>query len=274
MLLLSHWIAMNISTYLLNFKAWNPKLVTLIGGAVALLGTYISSFSKTEGNFVFWYADVSGAGWGMLYFVPLICGWEYFQDRKGLVTGIVQCAFGFGAFGFGIWAVDIINPNKISPSINYDEWALYPEDIVKNVPKMLRTMTYVWSLLIAASILMITRRPKEVVNLSASERIKQKKAKPKIEFPDLKHWYYCFYSKPFWQLFGMMTLSSYFRTLFSYTFKSFGSTSTFGSPVSEALMTWAISIGGGFVNGASRLTFGILVDRWSFKTIFAIVLII
>ena len=77
-LLLSHWLAMIISTHLLNIKRWNPKMITVIGGTVALLGNYISSFSTSELSFVLWYAAISGAGWGMLYFVPLICGWEYF----------------------------------------------------------------------------------------------------------------------------------------------------------------------------------------------------
>lgn len=89
MLLFSHWAAMILSTYLLNKKSWNPKAITFIGGSVALLGNFVSSSAKTSGSFVVWYAVVSGAGWGMLYFVPLICGWEYFQDRKGLVTGVV-----------------------------------------------------------------------------------------------------------------------------------------------------------------------------------------
>jgi hypothetical protein len=100
--------------------------------------------------------------------------------------------------------------------------------VADKVPQMLRIMTYVWSLLILASIALITRKPKEEFKPTVEEQIKQKKARPRIEFPELNHWYYCFYSKPFWQLFGMLTLSSYFRTLFSYTFKSYGSTSDNG----------------------------------------------
>lgn len=149
---------------------------------------------------------------------------------------------------------------------------LYPPAIADNVPKMLVDMTFVWSLLILVSLLLITRKPKDEHNPSLAEQIKNKKAKPVIEFPELGHWYYCFYSKPFWQLFLMLTLSGYFRTLFSYTFKSYGSTSDNGAAVSERLMTWAAAIGGGFFNGASRLSFGILVDKWSFKKIFSCVL--
>ena len=32
--------------------------------------------------------------------VPLVCGWEYFPERKGLVSGMIEAAFGIGAFSF------------------------------------------------------------------------------------------------------------------------------------------------------------------------------
>jgi hypothetical protein len=52
--------------------------------------------------------------------VPLVCGWEYFPERRGLVTGIVISAYGFGAFGFGLLAVKIINPDHLNPTIQVD----------------------------------------------------------------------------------------------------------------------------------------------------------
>ena len=38
--------------------------------------------------------------------------------------------------------------------------------------------------------------------------------------------------------------------------------------MSETLLTWAASIGAGFVNGASRVFFGWLMDKYDFKTLF------
>jgi len=61
----------------------------------------------------------------MCYMVPLVCGWEYFPDRRGLVTGIVISAYGFGAFGFGLLAVNIINPDHLNPTIQVDYQKFY-----------------------------------------------------------------------------------------------------------------------------------------------------
>tara|TARA_B110000285_G_C15057436_1_gene580398 strand:- start:916 stop:1077 length:162 start_codon:yes stop_codon:yes gene_type:complete len=48
--------------------------------------------------FVCSYGIMCGIGVGITYFVPLVCAWEYFPERKGLVTGIIVGAYGFGAF--------------------------------------------------------------------------------------------------------------------------------------------------------------------------------
>ena len=43
---------------------------------------------------------MNGLGCGMAYFVALICCWEYFPKRKGLVTGVILGGYGFGSFIF------------------------------------------------------------------------------------------------------------------------------------------------------------------------------
>jgi len=117
LLVLFNWFGYNLGTFLLNTKNWSPKIVILIGGVVSLAGIYASSFTKDISTYLFLYACFNGVGCGMCYFVPLVCGWEYFPSRKGLVTGIVISAYGFGAFGFGLLAVWIVNPTHVNPSI-------------------------------------------------------------------------------------------------------------------------------------------------------------
>jgi MFS transporter, OFA family, oxalate/formate antiporter len=58
-----------------------------------------------------------------------------FPDKKGLVTGIVLCGFGFGGLVFGLIATKIVNPNGLK-----DEDPL----VYENVPNMLRIMSYVY----------------------------------------------------------------------------------------------------------------------------------
>jgi len=83
---------------LINEQRWNPKLIIALGGGVALAGIFISSFTTSLMAFVCSYGIMCGIGVGITYFVPLVCAWEYFPERKGLVTGIIVGAYGFGAF--------------------------------------------------------------------------------------------------------------------------------------------------------------------------------
>lgn len=73
---------------------------------------FISSFMTTQGSFMFFFAVVFGVSIGLAYFTPLVCGWEWFPDRKGMVSGIILGGFGFGAFFFGLIAMEMINPDN------------------------------------------------------------------------------------------------------------------------------------------------------------------
>ena len=64
---------------------------------------------------------------------PLICGWEWLQDKKGIVTGVVLGAFGFSSFIFSYLALSIINPDNVSPSKLPDGHLIYSEEIAEKV---------------------------------------------------------------------------------------------------------------------------------------------
>jgi OFA family oxalate/formate antiporter-like MFS transporter len=49
--------------------------------------------------------------------IPLVCSWEYFPEKKGLVTGIIVGAYGFGSFIFTFLSAFLVNPDDVSPSI-------------------------------------------------------------------------------------------------------------------------------------------------------------
>jgi len=53
------------------------------------------------------------AGIGMVYWTPIMCGWEWFPENKGLISGLVVAGFGFGAFIFGFISTGIVNPNNV-----------------------------------------------------------------------------------------------------------------------------------------------------------------
>ena len=57
------------------------------------------------------YGIIGAAGNGFTYMVPMICGWDYFPERRGLITGIIMAAYGFGSFMYVLIAKAIINPD-------------------------------------------------------------------------------------------------------------------------------------------------------------------
>ena len=81
----------------------NPKIPIALGSSIAIVGLLISSQVHSFTIFLFTYATVIGMGIGFCYFPPLQCGWEWVEE-KGLVTGIILGAFGFGSFVFSFFA--------------------------------------------------------------------------------------------------------------------------------------------------------------------------
>jgi hypothetical protein len=49
----------------------NPKLIIMLGGALAITGVLISSITKTLLNFVIFYGLFFGLGSGIIYLVPV-----------------------------------------------------------------------------------------------------------------------------------------------------------------------------------------------------------
>ena len=69
-----------------------------------------------------------------------------------------------------------------------------------------------------------------------------------------------------------MTVGVYGATLLSYSYKPFGESSSTHKKINDGLLTWASSIGAGFVNGGSRVVFGALIDKFKFKQLMTIIL--
>ena len=85
---------------------------------------------------------------------------------------------------------------------------------------------------------------------------------------ELKGIIYCVYSVRFWQYTFMILLCCFSPTFFGYSYKTYGEQKSPHPPISDTLLTWAASIGAGFINGISRVVFGYLMDHYSFKTLF------
>ena len=279
-----------LGSYLLNTRKWNPKIIIAMGGTIALTGIFLSSFQKSLWMFIFFYGFFSGIGCGMMYMVPMVCGWDFFPARKGLVTGCVVGAYGLGSFIFTQVSYLVINPGnaeaeiKIKKDLKYFKW-----DVASRVPICLRIMVGIWVCQIIGGIILISRpTPEErefiksnaakaqedpkLVNQESIQEIEQEEedrldeALTQAESKkthDLINARSALWSVRWWQYFWMLFLAQVFGGFFSYQYKQIGNASN----ISDKVLTWAGSMAA-ILQAVTRLTCGQLYDKYSFKKVF------
>ena len=146
-------------------KKIHIKVILLIGISIMISSVYIASIMVEWSLFVLFYACLFPIGIGLVYWAPIICAWEWFPERKGLISGIIICGFGFGAFIFGFVSTHIVNPDPehIKPGPAEDDSGtkdiLFPKEVALKVPEMLQTCLLYWSILAIIAFMTISRNP-------------------------------------------------------------------------------------------------------------------
>ena len=137
-------------------KRYNPKIIIAVGSLVMCASILIASFMKTWWSFLIFYGVLFPAGIGIVNWPPTICGWEWFPENKGLVSGLIIGGYGFGAFIFGFISTAIINPNNEKADT---ETGYYPESVGLKFPGALRIMLIMWACLSLLAVLLVSRNP-------------------------------------------------------------------------------------------------------------------
>ena len=126
------------------------KQLILIGTTIYSLGVFISVFFVNSFPlFLFFFSFVGGLGFGLTYVSPLKLCWEYFPNKKGTITGIINSGFSTGGIVYSFLSKDLINPNNQEPNklliIGGVPENMYKEDseIVANFQKSLRTISLI-----------------------------------------------------------------------------------------------------------------------------------
>jgi len=104
-----------------------------------LVGVYLSSFTVTVGAYLACYCLLNGIGCGTCYVIPLICGWDWFPNNRGLVTGLTLTGFGFGSFIFSRVSTKLVNPYgaKADPSLSDGDIDFFGPEVADRVPFMI-----------------------------------------------------------------------------------------------------------------------------------------
>jgi OFA family oxalate/formate antiporter-like MFS transporter len=80
----------------------SPRPVLIIGGVVLAIGFFFAGFSTKEMPWLLWltYGVAGGFGMGMTYTTTIAVCQKWFPDKRGLITGIIVSALGFGGLVF------------------------------------------------------------------------------------------------------------------------------------------------------------------------------
>ena len=95
----------------------------------------------------------------MCYFPPLVCGWEWLENRRGIATGVILGAYGFSGFIFSFISLAVVNPDNIDPQYLPNGDMIYSTAIVSRVPKLLEIIALIFGILGIICILFIKRNP-------------------------------------------------------------------------------------------------------------------
>ena len=77
-------------------KKIGPRQTAGLGGALVGLGWLLASLAQTPLILYLCYGVIAGIGTGLSYMPSISSGIRWFPEKKGLVTGIIVCGFGFG----------------------------------------------------------------------------------------------------------------------------------------------------------------------------------
>jgi OFA family oxalate/formate antiporter-like MFS transporter len=105
----------------------------------------IVSFVENMALFIVIYSVLIGISTGLMYMLPIVCGWKYFPNNKGMVSGIIIAGYGFGSFFFTLICNAIVNPDNSKPSVKKIETdgstqLYFDSNVYDKVPTMFRVL--------------------------------------------------------------------------------------------------------------------------------------
>lgn len=79
-----------------------PRVTVMIGGVILAVGFFLASFATAAMPWVLWltYGVLGGFGMGFIYSTTIACAQKWFPDKRGMITGVIVSALGFGGVVF------------------------------------------------------------------------------------------------------------------------------------------------------------------------------
>jgi OFA family oxalate/formate antiporter-like MFS transporter len=81
---------------------FSPRAIVIAGGVIIGSGFILASFATMKTPWLLWicYGGMGGLGMGFAYTTTIACAQRWYPDKKGMVTGLILSALGFGGVIF------------------------------------------------------------------------------------------------------------------------------------------------------------------------------
>ena len=124
-----------------------------------MAAVFIASFVHNWIGFLIIYSIFFPMGLGMITFIPILCGWEWFPKRRGMVSGVILAGAGLSNCIFDLITTEIANPENYPRDVKIGDNEYFPKIVADRVPGMLRDCVYIWIGLTVISLLTVRRNP-------------------------------------------------------------------------------------------------------------------
>jgi len=83
-------------------SVYSTRIVVFVGGILLSAGFFRASFVTANHGWLLWvtYGLIGGLGMGFTYSTTIACAQKWYPHKKGLVTGVIVSALGFGGVVF------------------------------------------------------------------------------------------------------------------------------------------------------------------------------
>ncbi|CAD8211111.1 unnamed protein product [Paramecium octaurelia] len=232
-------------------RRFGHKLVSVANMLCYCASMYAATYSNFY-FFVFFQGLLPGVFIGIEYLIPVDNALKFFPSKKGMVTGLILCGFGFTPLVFNPILQRLLNPDNILPVNGY-----YPEEVAENLMSSLRIVTtiYLGMGLIGAFLMQSIKQSDDHNDDTYNQKLIQNDAQVGVnsQFEILK-------TKEFWlSTFQVFCLTGFGFILISH-YKEFGIVH-----IPDDQFFSLVGMIGGFTNGLSRFLWSYLLDFINYK---------
>jgi len=247
------------------------RLSAMIETFLISMSIFVSSYMNNFWLFVLFYGIFFGILSGLLYIIPIFLACQYFPTSKGIISGIITGAYGLATIFSSLLAQNLINPDNEAPTVKEGSDKYFTANVADNLPKFVRYLALYFFFLGFLGSLLFFDPPKkkseevhqsintEEVNQSMNEPFGQKKEENTLK-KILK-------SMKIYHIFLMNLFSSGLGLLIASNFKNYGLLKI----NDDVFLTIVGSVGAVF-NGVGRMIWGILYDKFSFRSVYLFLL--